>query len=114
MADLDKFSDAAGEKSIKTDREIIRELLCLENEFPRSLLRTQLNGITVEFFIRKAFWKQVYGKYVIDRLTYRSEPGIFFSFQKILMLPVNKLIERKTVFASETEEACLIFILGQR
>jgi hypothetical protein len=85
--------------------EKIKELLLLKKTYPRRVARMIVEGINVDFYIKKAFWKQVYGKFIIEIIRYRGETENT-SYGSLINDSVP-ILGREDLFPSETEEKCL-------
>lgn len=83
----------------------IKKLLSLANQYPCRVIKIEDNGIILDFFIKKAFWHQIYGRFIIELIKYPSYLS-FNSYQEIIQSE-KWLLERKDFFAAETEQICV-------
>lgn len=91
----------------KDDINSIKSLLGIKDkEFPYRVTAFKKDGKIFDFFLKKAFWNQVYGRFIVEFIQYPDD--LVFDSYKDIIRSESKLLTKETIIVKETEELCLI------
>ena len=91
----------------KIEEYLIKELLFIKHDYPRSLFSFQSEGKFFEFFIKKGFWNQIYHRYIIECIQHLGPCGIKYGE---ILRNERIFLQKEDIFFSENELECLAYV----
>jgi hypothetical protein len=86
--------------------KIIKKLLMIKREYPFLALSVETNGLIYEFYLKKGFWNQVYGRFIVEVFYYKKSGAPFSGYRDLIQNKQKGSVTSLDCFSSEEESMC--------
>lgn len=88
---------------------LIKKLLLIKKDYPFLAFKVESNGLVYDFYLKKGFWKQIYGRYVVEVFFYKPYKN-FYTYTEVCQNKLSENITSLECFSAEDEALCEIEI----
>ena len=85
--------------------KIIKRLLMIRREYPFLAISVKSQGLIYEFYLKKGFWNQIYGKYIVEVFSYKGLSPLC-DYSNLVIKKQLGVVNSLDLFSSEEESQC--------